>query len=151
MDWSYTVPDAAFVKKLLEIVPDVHWNKDEQSKEIIGSFSHDASFHKWSEPDIVVFPKTANEAAQIMKLCFDNNVAVTPRGAGTGISPFYFIINFVRTGRRLYTLQWWCCHLYIQTPRNACRASKYDRSCWCWGSQKRFQQIFIPIWILVWA
>ena len=36
-------------------------------------------------PEAVVFPKNTEEVAAIMKLCYDNDVPVTVRGAGTGL------------------------------------------------------------------
>ena len=37
-------------------------------------------------PDVVVKPRTANEIAAIMKLANRENIPVTPRGAGSGLS-----------------------------------------------------------------
>jgi glycolate oxidase len=37
-------------------------------------------------PDIVIKPRTAEEISKIMKICNDNRIPVTPRGAGTGLS-----------------------------------------------------------------
>lgn len=37
-------------------------------------------------PEAVVLPKTTEEVSRIMRLCYDANVPVTPRGAGTGLS-----------------------------------------------------------------
>ena len=37
-------------------------------------------------PEVVVLPKTANEIAAILKHCNQNNIPLTPRGAGTGLS-----------------------------------------------------------------
>lgn len=37
-------------------------------------------------PDLVVLPETVDQVATLMKLCHDNRIAVTPRGAGTGLS-----------------------------------------------------------------
>ena len=36
-------------------------------------------------PEAVVFPKDTNEVAGVMKLCYDNDIPVTVRGAGTGL------------------------------------------------------------------
>ena len=38
------------------------------------------------KPELVIWPTTANEVAQILKYCNDNKIPVTPRGAGTGLS-----------------------------------------------------------------
>lgn len=37
-------------------------------------------------PEVVLQPATAEEVSGIMQYCFENNIAVTPRGAGTGLS-----------------------------------------------------------------
>lgn len=37
-------------------------------------------------PEVVLQPGTVEEVAAIMKYCSNNNIAVTPRGAGTGLS-----------------------------------------------------------------
>ncbi len=37
-------------------------------------------------PEVVVQPTTVDEVSTIMKYCYTNNIAVTPRGAGTGLS-----------------------------------------------------------------
>ena len=36
-------------------------------------------------PEAVVFPANTEEVSQIMKLCYDNDIPVTVRGAGTGL------------------------------------------------------------------
>lgn len=36
-------------------------------------------------PEAVVQPRTTEEVSAVMKVCYDNTVAVTPRGAGTGL------------------------------------------------------------------
>lgn len=37
-------------------------------------------------PDVVLKPRTAEEIAAVLRICNSNNIAVTPRGAGTGLS-----------------------------------------------------------------
>ncbi len=37
-------------------------------------------------PEVVVKPKTAEEVAAIVKVCYDHDIPITPRGAGTGLS-----------------------------------------------------------------
>jgi glycolate oxidase len=37
-------------------------------------------------PDIVLQPESVEEVSSIMRHCYENNIAVTPRGAGTGLS-----------------------------------------------------------------
>ena len=37
-------------------------------------------------PDLVVQPRSTEEVAAIMKICYENTIPVTPRGAGTGLA-----------------------------------------------------------------
>ena len=37
-------------------------------------------------PDLAVQPRSTQEVAAVMKICYDNNIPVTPRGAGTGLA-----------------------------------------------------------------
>lgn len=48
-------------------------------------YSHDELGGTYSMPDIVVKALNAREISQIMKYAYDNNIPVTPRGAGTGL------------------------------------------------------------------
>lgn len=45
---------------------------------------HTEDFHY--KPELVLQPKNTEEISEIMKHCFAENIAVTPRGAGTGLS-----------------------------------------------------------------
>lgn len=49
------------------------------------TYAYDASFGTYL-PEVVVFPKTADEVAAIMKLANRERIAVTPRGGGTSLS-----------------------------------------------------------------
>lgn len=49
------------------------------------SYAFDASFGTYL-PDVVVFPKTTEEVANIMKLANREKIPVTPRGGGTSLS-----------------------------------------------------------------
>ena len=37
-------------------------------------------------PELAVQPRSTEEVAAVMKICYDNNIPVTPRGAGTGLA-----------------------------------------------------------------
>ncbi len=54
------------------------------SKEDLLTYSYDAYVHEFL-PDAVLFPRTTQEVAQIMKTASANKVFVTPRGAGSGL------------------------------------------------------------------
>ncbi|WP_236704860.1 FAD-binding oxidoreductase [Hymenobacter sp. AT01-02] len=45
---------------------------------------HTEDFH--FAPDVVVRPANAEEVSQIVRLCYEHHIPVTPRGAGTGLS-----------------------------------------------------------------
>lgn len=49
-------------------------------------YSHDHTEDLCYYPEVVLRPSTTDEISRILKLCNDNQVAVTPRGAGTGLS-----------------------------------------------------------------
>jgi glycolate oxidase len=70
----------------------------DQIKEIIGSqnvftdsenrykYSHDQTEDYSYLPDVIAKPETAEQIAQILKLCNEHVIAVTPRGGGTSLS-----------------------------------------------------------------
>ncbi len=70
----------------------------EKLKAIVGNdfvFTDDENLNKYGQdytsgfnypPEVVVKPATVSEVSQILKLCNDNIIPVTPRGAGTGLS-----------------------------------------------------------------
>ena len=43
------------------------------------------SIHR-QKPIVVVLPETTEEVSKVLKYCYENNVKVVPRGAGTGLS-----------------------------------------------------------------
>ena len=49
-------------------------------------YSHDETEDYSFLPDVVLKPGSPGEISMIMKLCNRNNIAVTPRGGGTGLS-----------------------------------------------------------------
>ncbi len=49
-------------------------------------YSHDETEDLVYYPEVVVKPTTVQQIAQLMRLCNENLISVTPRGAGTGIS-----------------------------------------------------------------
>lgn len=50
------------------------------------SYSRDKTEDYAFLPDVVVRPGNTREVSQIMRFCFDHDIMVTPRGAGTGLS-----------------------------------------------------------------
>ncbi len=49
-------------------------------------YSHDETEDLHYYPEVVVKPKSPQEVSDLMKLCDENLIPVTPRGAGTGLS-----------------------------------------------------------------
>src|SRR6201996_356491 len=49
-------------------------------------YSHDETEDLHYYPEVVVKPKSAREVSELMKLCNQHLIPVTPRGAGTGLS-----------------------------------------------------------------
>jgi glycolate oxidase subunit GlcD len=70
----------------------------DELRKIVGSeyvFTDQDSFQKYGRdetenlffnPEVVVKPRSSQEISAILKLCHDNYIPVTPRGAGTGLS-----------------------------------------------------------------
>lgn len=50
------------------------------------AYSYDGTTSWQHEPDVVVFPKTAGEISEILKLANKEKIPVTPRGGGTNVS-----------------------------------------------------------------
>ena len=54
------------------------------SKEDLLTYAYDACIYEFV-PDAILFPKSAEEMSDIMKVASALNVFVTPRGAGSGL------------------------------------------------------------------
>ena len=83
---KYKKVNQKIVDELTEIVGDRFIIYNDENK--LETFSHDeiAEEKYASMPEVVVKPGSAEEIASIMKLANKENVAVTPRGAGSGLS-----------------------------------------------------------------
>ena len=66
-----------------KIVGDNYVFTDEES---LHHYAHDETENLHFLPDIVIKPRSAEEISSMMKICNANNIPVTPRGAGTGLS-----------------------------------------------------------------
>ena len=49
------------------------------------AYSYDATRERY-EPNAVLFPKDENDVSQILKYCNENQIIITPRGAGSGFT-----------------------------------------------------------------
>lgn len=76
-------PVAGLITKLKEIAGEANVISDSSEMKPYGSDHTEDLFFM---PGIVVIPETAEQVAQILKVCNDFEVAVYTRGAGTGLS-----------------------------------------------------------------
>ena len=60
--------------------------KYESENRVWGSFYNFYDSKEVKVKELVVKPKTTKDISELMKICYDNNIPVTPRGAGTGLS-----------------------------------------------------------------
>ncbi|MFC1986250.1 FAD-binding oxidoreductase [Chloroflexota bacterium] len=56
------------------------------SREDLTTYSYDATTTWTHMPDVVLLPTTTEQVSQIIKLANENQIPVTPRGAGTNVS-----------------------------------------------------------------
>lgn len=73
--------DVVYFASILQSHQLIHPNS-----EVFGAYTHDHTEDLIFSPDLVLLPESANEVAAILKYCNTTNIAVTPRGAGTGLS-----------------------------------------------------------------
>ena len=86
----FNIIDQPFINQLISISGDQYVLFDNESFEKYGrDETEDLLFY----PEVVVIPRTPEEIAEIMKLCNTQNVPLTPRGAGTGLSGGALPIN----------------------------------------------------------
>lgn len=74
---------AELIEELKKIVGSGFIDADEEA---LKNYGHDETENLLFLPDVVVKPSTAEEISAIFKICNERNIAVTPRGAGTGLS-----------------------------------------------------------------
>jgi len=73
----------AHIEQFKKIAGDPFVFIDEES---LQEYSHDETETLSYMPEVVIKPRTAEEIGAIMKICNENKIPVTPRGAGTGLS-----------------------------------------------------------------
>lgn len=54
--------------------------------ESLANNSHDQTEDLRFPPDLILLPETAEQVSQILSYCNENNICITPKGAGTGLS-----------------------------------------------------------------
>lgn len=72
--------DIAFLEKLINDNQRVIYGTD-----IKEEYSHDELGDTESYPDVVVRALSTEEVSKVMEYAYENNIAVTPRGSGTGL------------------------------------------------------------------
>ena len=66
-----------------QIIGDSYVFVDDENR---NKYAHDETENLHFLPDIIIKPRTAEEISEVMKLCNQHKIPVTPRGAGTGLS-----------------------------------------------------------------
>jgi glycolate oxidase len=72
-----------FLDKLSAVIDDDCVLLDSGSLE---PYSHDETPDLQAYPDIVVKPENNEQVEKIVRLCYEYNIPITPRGAGTGVA-----------------------------------------------------------------
>jgi glycolate oxidase len=75
--------DKKILSRLIEIVGKEYVLTEQFD---IEPYSHDETEDLKYWPEVAVKPADTNQVSKILKLCNDNNIPVTPRGGGTGLS-----------------------------------------------------------------
>ncbi len=79
---EYKKPTAEMIEQLKEMMPGRVFIGDE----INSDYTHDEmGFYGKYQPDMVVEATSTEEISKVCKLCYENNVPIIPRGAGTGL------------------------------------------------------------------
>ncbi len=73
----------AIIESLKEIVGEEYVFTDAES---LKHYGHDETEDLNFPPQVVIKPRTAEEISKILKLCNEELIPLTPRGAGTGLS-----------------------------------------------------------------
>jgi glycolate oxidase len=74
--------DKNIIKQLQDIVGEENIKTD---KAHLIAYCYDATKERY-EPDAVVFPRNEEDISNILKLCSEKNIIITPRGAGSGFT-----------------------------------------------------------------
>ncbi len=79
----HSIITPAHIEAFKNIIGELFVFADEES---LSNYAHDQTENLHYPPEVVLKPRTTEEVSKIMKLCNANNIPVTPRGAGTGLS-----------------------------------------------------------------
>jgi glycolate oxidase len=75
--------DETILKQFQALVGKEHVIVDQESRV---DYGHDKTEDYQFLPDVVIKPRTPQEISDILKICNEHKIPVTPRGAGTGLS-----------------------------------------------------------------
>jgi glycolate oxidase len=79
---TFKIPDQKDLSYFTSVVGDLNVIIDDRRK----NFAHDETEDLVFMPGVVLVPENTQHISAILKYCNDHNIAVTPRGAGTGLS-----------------------------------------------------------------
>lgn len=80
---QYNKVTPELIEQFRQIAP----NRVSVSGDINDDFTHDEMpIYGKASPEVVIEATSTEEVAAVMKLCHENSIAVTPRGAGTGLA-----------------------------------------------------------------
>ncbi|MBM3415764.1 MAG: FAD-binding protein [Bacteroidetes bacterium] len=74
---------AQHIESFRKIAGDANVSMDEET---LRHYAHDETENLAFPPEVVIKPRTAEEISEILKICNEYKIPVTPRGAGTGLS-----------------------------------------------------------------
>lgn len=80
---KYTTLTHAHIEQFKKIAGDAYVQVDEET---LQQYGHDETENLLFLPEVVIRPRTAAEISSIFKICNQDKIPVTPRGAGTGLS-----------------------------------------------------------------
>ena len=83
MSLNFGVISEEIIAELKTVIGKEFVLADEENKLHYG---HDETEDLVYKPGVIVRPSSTSEVSAVMKLCFDRNIPITPRGAGTGLS-----------------------------------------------------------------
>ncbi|MDF1672116.1 MAG: FAD-binding oxidoreductase, partial [Vicingaceae bacterium] len=87
---DYNSVNQEFIQLIISIIGEkyVLYSEDAFKK-----YGHDETEDLIFYPEVVALPRTPQEISEIIKLCNQHNIPLTPRGAGTGLSGGALPIN----------------------------------------------------------
>ena len=80
---AQSILSAKHIETFKSIVGDGFVFADEET---LNNYAHDETENLYYLPEVVIKPRTAEEISAILKICNEDRIPVTPRGAGTGLS-----------------------------------------------------------------